>query len=207
MTNLRKDLELIEVEYKGEKAILTFLDVENGEVLEVNFNKQSYDPEKNGFVDDPEKAAQVEEWCKGYFGCSFEELSNQVGVKKNVYKYDNFNSLWETQFTEKFKKEDKGKIFETTIKEVVDDGVAIRIKFDYEDKEYESKMTYAKYVEALKRWFEDPQKKTKQFSKFKEKFGVDVKDADKIIGKPVMVEVQLAFSKFPYAEIKKPAWN
>ena len=202
---LRKNLELIEVEYKdGKKAVMTFLDEENGEVLEVNFNRQSYDG--SGFVDDPDKAKQVDEWCDEYFDCAFKDLHRCVGVKKDIYIYDRFNSLWPVSVTNKFKKEDKGKIFETTIKEIVDDGIAIRIKFDYKADEYESKMTYAKYVEALKKWFTDPQKKDKKYEDFKDKFGVSIEEAEQVIGKPIMVEVKLAFGKFPYAEIKKPEW-
>ena len=206
MTNLREDLQLIEVEYKDKKAILTFLDIENGEVLEVNFNKQVYDQSTNKFVDDAEKEEQVEKWCQDYFGCTFDELDTKVGEKKNVYKYEKFNSLWEADVIEKFTTKDKGKIFETEIKEVIDDGIAIKIRFEYEGKTYESKMTYSKYVEELKKWFEDPQKKASQFKKFEDKFGVSVDKADEIVGKSILVEVGLAFGKFAYCEIKKPNW-
>lgn len=71
---------------------------------------------------------------------------------------------------------------------------------------YESKMTYAKYYEATKEWFVDPQKKDAQFNKFKDKFGVSVEKADRIVGKDIMCEVKVAFKKFAYAEIKKPSW-
>ena len=42
MYELRKGLELVEVVYEneGKKATMTFLDMENGEIREVNFNKQ-----------------------------------------------------------------------------------------------------------------------------------------------------------------------
>lgn len=204
--NLRKDLELVDVEYdnNGKKAILRFLDVDNAELLEVNFNKQSY---INGeFADDEKKAEQVEEWCKEYFDCSFNELKSKVGTKKDVYKYDQFNALWEVDIINKFDKKDKGKIFETTIKEVVDTGQKISVKFEYEEKTYEKKFQYSDYVESLEKWFVNPQKKDKQFGKFEELFGVSVEEADKIIGKPVMVEVKIAYGKYPYADIKKPEW-
>ena len=72
--NLRKDLELVEVAYdnNGKKAILRFLDIENAELLEVNFNKQTY--ENGEFIDDEKKEGQVEEWCKEYFDSSFDEI-------------------------------------------------------------------------------------------------------------------------------------
>lgn len=204
--NLRKDLELVEVAYNDnkQKAILRFLDVENAELLEVNFNKQAY---VNGeFVNDEKKAAQVEEWCKEYFDCSFDELKSKVGVKKDVYKYDQFNSLWEVDIVNKFEKSDKGKIFETTIKEVVDTGQKVSVKFEYEGKTYEKKFQYSDYVESLEQWFVNPQKKEKQYKQFEELFGVGVDEADKIIGKPIMVEVKIAFNKWAFADIKKPEW-
>ena len=206
MQNLRKDLELIEVVYSNEnkKAVMTFLDVENGEVLEVNFNKQSYD--NGSFVDDPEKAKRVDEWCEEYFNTTFEKLSESVGVKKDVYRYDKFNSLWETKVTQKFSLEDKGKIIQTEIARIEDDGKGIHVYFEHEGKEYASKMMYADYVEAVKQWFTNPQKKTRQYEKFHDLFGVSVEDAEKIVGSPIMVEVKVAFKKHAYAEIKKPSW-
>lgn len=207
MENLRKDLELIEVNYQNEmkKAVLTFLDLENGEVLEVNFNKQAY--ENDSFVDSPEKSAQVDGWCQEYFGVPFDKLSTVIGVKKDVYKYDRFNSLWEVAVVEKFTKNDEGVIIQTKIESIEDDGKGIKISFLHEGKTYESRMMYAEYIENMKQWFTNPQKKERQGDKFFKKFGVKVENAAEIIGKEIIVEVKLAFGKFPYAEIKKPSWN
>jgi cell division protein FtsI/penicillin-binding protein 2 len=206
MKNLRKDLELIEVVYNNDnkKATMTFLDVENGEVLDVNFNKQSYDNDK--FVDDPEKEKRVDEWCEEYFGTTFDKLGEQVGVRKDVYRYDRFNSLWETKITEKFSLDDKGKIIQTEISRIEDDGKGIHIYFEHEEKEYVSKMMYSDYVESVRSWFTNPQKKLRQEAKFLDMFGVPVEEAEKIVGCPIMVEVKVAFKKHPYAEIKKPNW-
>ena len=52
----------------------------------------------------------------------------------------------------------------------------------------------------------EPILKTKKYEQFEKKFGVSVADKDKIIGKEIMVEVQIAFNKFPYCEIKNPMW-
>ena len=204
--NLRKDLELVEVAYdnNGKKAILRFLDIENAELLEVNFNKQTY--ENGEFIDDKKKEEQVEEWCKEYFDSSFDELETKVGVKKDVYKYGQFNSLWEVNIINKFDKKDKGKIFQSEIKEVVDTGQRISVKFEYEGKTYEKKFQYSDYVESLEKWFVNPQKKDKQYERFEELFGVSVEEADRILGKPIMVEVKIAYGKYPYADIKKPEW-
>lgn len=206
---LREKLALIEVEYQNDnkKAVLTFLDEENGQVLEVNFNKQAYDTVAKQFVDDAEKASKVDDWCYTYFDTTFDKLNQAVGQKKDVYKYDSFNSLWESDYAQKFDDEDVGKVFTATIKNIKDDGIAIVIEYEIDNILYSSKMTYAKYVENLKKWFEDPIRKEKQFEKFKNKFGVPVEDADQILEKEIMVEVKKAFGKFIYGDIKKPSWK
>ena len=204
---LRKDCELVEVVYKNDdkKAVLTFLDEEQGQVLEVNFNRQAYDDGE--FIDDPDKAAKVDEWCKEHFDTTYDDLTSVVGVKKDIYVYDRFNSLWESSETKKFAVTDKGMVFQTDIKRIVDDGFGIHIYFDYEGEEYESKMMYSDYIENLRKWFVNPQKRNKKLENFKRLFGVDIEDAEKIIGKEILVEVKVAFKKHAYCEIKQPAWN
>ena len=204
---LRKDCELVEVVYKNDdkKAVLTFLDEEQGQVLEVNFNRQAYDDGE--FIDDPDKAAKVDEWCKEHFDTTYDDLTSVVGVKKDIYVYDRFNSLWESSETKKFAVTDKGMVFQTDIKRIVDDGFGIHIYFDYEGEEYESKMMYSDYIENLRKWFVNPQKRNKKLDNFKRLFGVDIEDAEKIIGKEILVEVKVAFKKHAYCEIKQPAWN
>lgn len=203
---LRENCELVEVVYKNEneKAVMTFLDVDHGQVLEVIFNKQSYDNGK--FIDDPKKAEQVDKWCEEHFGVEFDDLSSKIGTKKDIYAYDNFNSLWESTVTRKFTTDDKGKFFQTTIGRVVDDGFGIHIYFMHAGDEYESKMMYSDYIENLRQWFVNPQKKKKQSEKFKELFGVEAGQSETIIGKPIAVEVKVAFKTHAYCEIKKPEW-
>lgn len=205
---LRKNCELIEVSYEKDrkKAVLTFLDKENGQVLEVNFNKQDY---KDGeWVESAEKSEKVDKWCEEYFDTTFENLYSAIGAIKDVYNYENFNSLWESEHAQKFTKEQLGEILNATIESVTDDGN--RIKITYRDSDtgvvYGSNMTYSKYIEARKEWFVEPTKKTAIFEKFKEKFGVDVENADELKGKEIMVEVKPAFGKFFYGDIKKPKW-
>ncbi len=141
MENLRKNLELIEVEYSEDKkkVVLTFLDEENGQVLEVNFNKQSYDSTKNQYYDDPEKEEKVNKWCKEYFDTAFDKLNGCIGVKKDVYAYDKFNSLFEVEQISKFNVEQKGEMISTVIEDVIVDEIAIRIRYKYDDNLYESK--------------------------------------------------------------------
>ena len=209
LQELAKDLELVAVEYDqgGQKAVLTFLDADQGFIRDVNFNKQVFNNDANKFENDPEKAEKVEQWCQDFFGVSFENLTEAIGSKQTVYVYDGFNSLFEVTQVDKFPKEWVGQIFSTTIESVEDTGQRISIKYKIEDKLLETKLQYSDYVEALKQWFVNPQKKEKQYTKFHERYGISFDEKDKLIGKDVMVEVKLAFQKFPYGEIKKPKWD
>lgn len=199
---LLNNLELIDVHYNNDnkKATLVFLDEERGEIREVNFNKQSFDNGK--YIDDPEKAKKVEEWAKELFGLTFDTLAQAIGERRDIYAYDNFNSLFQVSQVTKFDDDMVGQIFEVEVEEVIDDNIAIKIRFKYEDNLYESKMSYADYVETRKEWFVNPQKRTKQYEKFEKKFGIKIEDKDKLVGKTVMVEVKKAMGKYVYSEIK-----
>ena len=197
-----EQLELVDVTFEDKKAVLTFLDEDRGEIREVNFNKQSYDSDVNKFVDDEEKAAKVEEWCEEHFNLPFDRLAEAIGERKDIYAYDKFNSLFEVKQIAKFDKDMVGQILQVDITNVEDDGIKISIQFEYEGETYESKMTYADYLEAKKQWFVNPLKKKKQFEKFEDKFGITVDEKEKLIGETVMIEIKLAFGKFVYVEIK-----
>ena len=200
---LRKGLELVSVEYENndKKAVMTFLDAERKEVRIVNFNKQGYKDGK--YVDDPEKAEKVNGWCYDLFGTPFESLADCIGQKKDVYVYDRFNSLFEVQQVDKFTKDMVGCILQTEIKEIIVDDYFIKIRYDYEGKTYESKQTFGKYMESMKQWFVDPQKKEREYQKFEDKYGVPVSEKDSLIGHPLMVEVKSAFGTHYYGDIKK----
>ncbi|KAA9519568.1 hypothetical protein DCK39_15620, partial [Listeria monocytogenes] len=113
-----EQLELVEVVIKEGKATLQFIDMDRGELREVIFNKNVFDKEKNEFVPDEEKAAKVEEWCQEYFQLTFDDLSKAVGEKRDVYAYDKFNSLWESEQIAKFDKDMVGQIISSTVKDV-----------------------------------------------------------------------------------------
>ena len=200
---LRKDLELVSVEYEdnNKKAVFTFLDRERRQVRIVNFNRQSYSDGK--YVDDPEKAKKVDQWCADYFGCGFDSLSECVGQKKDVYCYEKFNSLWEVEQIEKFTVDMVGQIYQTEVKEIVVDDYFIKIRYEIEGKTYESKMTFGTYFKQTKEWYQDPVKKEAQYRKFEEKFLVPVERKDELIGHPLMVEVKSAFGNNYYGDIKK----
>lgn len=199
---LLEQLELVDVAFEDKKATLVFLDENRGEVREVNFNKQSFDNDSKKFIDDAEKAAKVEEWCEEFFKLPFDRLGEAIGEKKDVYCYDNFNSLFEVQMISKFDEDMLGQIFEVEIVKALDDGRKISLQFEYEGNLYESKMQYADYLDARKEWFINPQKRKKQYEKFEDKFGLLVGEIEQMVGKTVMVEVKKAMGKYIYSEIK-----
>lgn len=203
LQELAKQLELVQVEYDGAKAILTFLDAENGIIRTVNFNKQSYDANTKKFIDDPKKAETVEKWCEEIFNVTFDTLTNAIGEKRDVYVYDGFNSLFEIAQIDKFDDSQEGDIFTTTIDEIEDTGTKISIKYGYDGKTFESKIQYAQYIEPLKQWLTDPNKKEQAYSKFEKKFLVPFEEKDSLIGTEIMVEVKKAGGKWLYGEIKQ----
>lgn len=200
---LRKELELVNVEYESEnkKAVLTFLDTERKQVRVVNFNKQTYQDGK--YIDDPEKAAKVDEWCKTYFESDFLSLTECIGQKKDVYCYERFNSLWEVDQVEKFTPDMVGAIYQTEIKDITVDDYFIKVRYEIEGKTYESKLTFGTYFKETKTWYQDPIKKDQKYKQFEEKFLVPVSRKDELIGHPLMVEVKSAFGNNYYGDMKK----
>lgn len=206
----KEQLDLVQVEYEdgGQKAILSFMDMEAGELFPVNFNRRDYDESTRKYIDSEEKAAKVDEWCEEYFGTSFDKLAEKVGEKRDVYVADGFNALWEPDVITKHEKEEAGMMIETVIEDVFDDGNAIIIRFlDDDGNMRQSKMNYSEFFEVNRTWVVDVQKKRKQHKKFQEKFGVSIDDKEgleNLKGLKIFVEIKLAFGKYPYAEIKPP---
>lgn len=201
---LLENLECVHAEFEdnNQKLVLTFLDEERGEIREVNFNKQAFDKDKKEFVPNAEKAAQVEIWCQEHFGLSFDQMGQAIGARKDIYCYDNFNSVFEVKMVQKFEEDMLGQIIEAEIIEAFDDGRKIGLRFEYDGALYESKMQYADYLESRQEWFPNPQKREKQYKKFEEKFNMPVTEIESMIGKTVLVEVKKAMGKYIYSEIK-----
>lgn len=200
---LLEQLELVDVQYENDstKAILMFLDEDRGEIRNVVFNKKSYD--NGAFIDDPEKAQKCEEWSQEYFGESFDTLTGALGQRHDIYAYERFNSLWESNTAKNFPAELVGSIVEAKITEIYADTVGIKIKLEYDGEIYESKMGYSLYLEVRGQWVKDPIKERKQYEKFEKKFGVPFEEREKLYGTKVMVEIKKAFGKFIYSDIKK----
>ncbi len=203
---LLKELELLTVEYDelGKAVVLTFLDKDKGQVRDVKLNKRAYKDGK--FVDDPEKSKQVDEWCQTYFSTDFEHLTDCIGVKKDIYCYPKFNSLWEVEQVSKFTKDDKGEIFSTEIEKIIVDDFFIKIRYKWNGNTYESKQTFGKYIPEMGTYLNNPNKELQEREKFAEKYGVPVEESAQLIGKTIMVEVKQAFQAY-YGEIKKPPKN
>jgi hypothetical protein len=202
MTKLEQ-LELVEVSIEDSKATLTFLDPEAGEIREVNFNKKIYDKDTQKFVADAEKAAKVEEQVKELLGLSFDDLEQAVGQKHDVYCYEKYNSLTESNIREvaKFDADMVGQILNGEIVEVAVEKEGIRIYVDYEGDTYRSNMSYTKQIAG--QYYPDPQKKVKQIAKFEEKFGVPASEGEQLVGKTVMFEVKkFAGNNAIYIDIK-----
>ena len=199
-----KNLPLKEVEYKNEgtTALLTFLDVEQGQVLEVALHKGKYDEDKNKYIPDAEQAKKIEKISQEYFGCEFDKIEDQLDSEHDIYVYEKFSSLYHVDVVAPFKKEEKGKIFTTKITAVKDNGTALSIRYDVKGQPHQTKMNYSKFMDDVKKYIPMPTKKNRQLENFEKKFGVPFEEADKLIGQEILVEVKMAFNKFPYGEIK-----
>lgn len=198
-----EQLAVVEVTIEDSKATLVFLDTEAGEIREVNFNKKSYDKETQKFVADPEKAAKVDAQVLELLGLAFDDLEQAVGQKHDVYCYEKFNSLVESNIREvaKFEGDMVGQILNGEIVEVAIEKEGIRIYVDYEGDTYRSNMSYTKQIGG--QYYPDPQKKLKQIGKFEEKFGVPAGQGEQLVGKTVMFEVKkFAGNNAIYIEIK-----
>lgn len=198
-----EQLELVNVEFEElKKATLVFLDENQGEIREINFNKQVYDQDTKKWSDDEKQAEKVATWCEEHFNLPFERLAEAIGERRDVYCYDNFSSLHPVKIITKFEEDMVGQIFEAEVIHAEDDGKKISIQFDYDDHLRESKMQYADYLDARKEWFPNPVKRKKQYAKFEEKFDILVGEIDQLIGKTVMIEVKKAMGKYVYCEVK-----
>ena len=200
---LVKNCEMIKAEVvNGTRLEMKFYDAQNDVLRTVKFNRQSYDREKGQFVDDPEKEQKCEEWAQQYFGCSFDEVPEQVGAVRDIYVYENFCSLWESEDTKRAKKFDspiKG-IIKTKIENIYKDQIGIHVEYLYNGDLYESKYTCAEFIKDLKKWVRDPERETRALKRFKEIYGKDFSEKDELIGAEIQVQVKKAFSSY-YGEV------
>ena len=129
-------------------------------------------------------------------------MPEQIGVRRDVYVYENFCSLWEcddTQRAKKFESPVKG-IIKTKIENVYVDTVGIHVEYLYNDELYESKYTTSEFIKDLKKWVRDPEREQRAHKRFKEIFGKDIAQKDELIGADIQVQVKKAFNSY-YGEI------
>ena len=201
MAKVLEQLELVDAVIEDGKAELTFLDENAGEIRKININQKKFDADKSKWYEDEEKAQQAESKAQEHFGVSFNDLEQAIGQRHDIYAYDRFNSLNEVKITEKFTTDDVGLIFQTSITNIFEDKVGIHIEFEYEGQTYESKMSYADFLENRKIYLVDPVKKAKRYEQFEDKFNAPIERKDELIGQQITVEVK-RFGKYAYAEIK-----
>lgn len=192
------ELPLEYIENNNEKVILSFIDEEEGALYEVIWNKQKYDQKQGKYVPDKGKELEVASWCQQYLGVPIESIFDAEGQVHTVYISDRFNSLWKSSvgFTEDM----VGKIFSTKVEDVKTDDKQIEVFYEINDKLHSTHMRYT--VWRNDRQLINPQKRRKQQAKFEEYFGVPYTEAEKAIGKEIMVECKKAFSNVYYGEIK-----
>lgn len=190
-----KNAELVEVTDKDGKITLTFMNEER--IYEINWNRKAYDSTLNDFVENEDKEKQVEEWSKTYFGVPTKKLESKLGTKKDIYYYDTYCSLWESDV--KFTKDDNGKTFKTTIDSIVETDSEISIYYYWDDRKFRSKMSFNQKVGD--KYYLNPMKQRKQYKNFEKKFGVPIDKKDELIGKEIMVKVRSMYNKYFYGEV------
>jgi len=194
-----KDCEMISATITNDtRCEMKFYDAEENKLLTVRFNKQSWDSNRQCFVDDPKKAEKCEEWAQKYFGCGFDDIPHLEGVRKDIYCYDTFNSLWEVEQQEKPKRFDspiKG-IIKTKVEDVIIDAVGIHVRYKYQGEVYESKFKTSQWVDKMHKFIPDEDLSRRARKHFKETFGVDPEEKDTLIGMEIQVQVKKAFNTF-----------
>lgn len=210
METILKDLTCYKVvHFNDDKKIeLRFLDEENNEIYKVAYNKQKYSD--GNYIDDPETAAKAEALLEEETGFDWNHIDGFEGEVRDIYFYGDFSKLHHVEMVEKFKKEQAGELFDTTIKEVKIDNFGIHILYDWDGDTYKSNMSYGDYENngGKMLFLVDPSKKARQKKAFEDKYGVPVELAESLVGKSIKVEViSKANGKILYGEIKKPKWG
>lgn len=192
-----KDSEIVEVRNDSDVLKFTCLQRDEGVAVEVKWSKGEYDPNLQQIIPTEEKTEQVNNWCKQYFDLDLMTINKATGKKIDVYVYDTFSSFWESD--SKFKLEDIGTKFETTIEEIELTNDAIVIRYKWNGEKYHTLYRFTKRLGD--EYFVFPQKKRRQLKRFEETFGLPIERKDELVGLPVSIEVKNAFNKHAYGEL------
>lgn len=188
MVKFLGELELVEVKVEDHSADMTFLYEELGEIREVRWYIDRYEEKK--WVKSDEQREKFENNCESILKIAPDKIEDAVGNKYSVWEGEKYCYLWEPQEIEKFEADMVGQILNAEIVEINEYEAVIQIKLNYEDKIYQSKMNFGKWIQAMKKSLPDPQKKQRQLEKFEEKFHVPFDEKDSLIGTSVMIEVK-----------------
>lgn len=198
MSSVYENLEIVDVINEEDKITFVLLDPEQQEIHDVKWRKKVFDSDTQTYVDDEAKLAQVEGWCRDYFGLELGDIDQAVGKRATVYGYDTFDSFWQSDA--KFQKQDTGKMIQTEVKDIEVTKEYIKIRYDWKDK------TYASYKRFTQKrgdvYYVNPVKRNNQYKWFLDTFGVPVEDKDSVIGKNIIVEVKSVFGTSFYGDIK-----
>ena len=193
-----ENLDIVDVLEDNQKITFIILDNDKNEIHDVIWRKQSYNADKQEYVDDDNKLQQVKDWCKQYFDLELKDIKKAIGRKVTVYGYDTYDSLWESDA--KFDKKDKGKMIQTKVKSVELTNNYIKIRYDWNGKTYAS---YKRFTEKYgDNMYVNPLKRRKQLQWFEDTFGVPVDQRDKAVGRNIIVEVKSAFGTTLYGDVK-----
>lgn len=190
-------LELVSVQDSPEKVTMIFLDDEHGEIHNIIWRKQKFNSQTQEYEEDESKLDQVKGWAEQYFGLPLENLYDAIGTKMDVYAYDTFDSLWESD--KKFDpKTDVNQVFNTTIKSIdlKEDGITIH--YEWKGDTYGSNMKFTEQFNG--KFYPNPQKRARQLRKFEEKFHTSIDNKDDLIGDSIMVTVRKV-GKYAYGDI------
>lgn len=179
-------LPLVEVSKDDNQIVCYFIDKANGIALDVKFRLKKYDQKKQKFVDDETQYQRTVNSLQEYFGVGIDNIEDAIGQEHDVFAYDNYNALWESD--KKFDTDMAGQILQGTIKDVFDTDTGIVIKLDYDGDTYRSNMKFTEKVGD--EFYIKPQKKKRQLDAFVNKFGMPVEDGKKLIGTDVHFEVK-----------------
>lgn len=196
-----KDLECVQAVNNNNTLIFTYVVPEEKEIKEIKFHLDRYDNVKKKYVKDKKQKNRVIEWLRNYYGIdNVDDIQEAVGLVHDIFDYETFCSLWETEVIQKFTEDMVGKIITCTITDIMDDGNRILIKYEYDGDIYQSKMNYSQWL--IDGWYIDSIKKKRQFENFEKKFGVPFEQRESLIGKDINVEVKQLSEHF-FGDIKK----
>lgn len=212
-----KNAVLMEVkETVNDNITFGFHDLDGeGSYYEVVWNLRKWNNESTAKVkweDSHEQIEQVERWSQEIFGVPMKELKNladgqvEGAVRKDIYTYvmdDKMKCyLWELDIVDHFDKDRVGEIITTKVTDVTEDGNGIHVYFEEDGKKYVVNYKYVERVESLGKDVHSPAKELKSKARFKEVYGIDHTDKDKLIGEEIMVEIRL-YGQYTWNDAKK----